>query len=632
MAEATGATLLSREQTLELAGTALEVPTIKSSDTVIRAAGEKYREGDIDTTLAIISGDVVPHSEKDVNKSLLSNLSTSRKSTGERDIPTDIDQKRRLREAKAVADRTRTFLETGTITPEFKSQVATFIEKNVPAFKDLIDEAVKNGADRALVVDTLVDRVIGSKSFRDKLRTDFTTRLDPTKRQDKEKDAIGLEGELKSLEAKLVGVFSDKDIEVIETEITSAQTELTTKGVDLADYANHQRVLSELESKITDLRSIKDDAIKVSRRDDIKLQIEDLDIKMASIPDRSDPAYRDAYNQKLKLETREDYRAYNDAEQKVDRYDKAKAYFATIQANPDQKAAVENYGKAVAKLGKAKEKSGEQLSEAQQSEIRVEIEQKKIELADSRALLEASMIDYFRDVTHMPEDAAESAIQSMFSKIRTLYTEQSGVKDIEDADIKTRALAKIPNLWKTRETDRKSGITYWRASRNATRDLMNSYLNSGVAGLEASMIGSIMPGGRFDAAYLTGRGFSAEEITYIREQFKTKASVSEFFKENGDNIGTNVVGDFMLSGGRFTREVIESFVLSDSGKKIIETAKTRNVTARADLEAIVGKDVTSALDNLKSTSGEFIKKNWAKIGIAILLLLLGGGLLGAKAS
>ena len=218
----------------------------------------------------------------------------------------------------------------------------------------------------------------------------------------------------------------------------------------------------------------------------------------------------------------------------------------------------------------------------------------------------------------------------MFLKMVSSHTEQSGVKDIEDADVKTRVLAKIPNVWKTREIDRKSGITYWRASRNATRDLMNSYLNSGVAGLEASMIGSIMPGGRFDAAYLTGRGFSAEEASYIREQFKTKDSTSKFFKENGDNIGTNVVGDFMLSGGRFTREIIESFVSSDSAKKIIEAAKARNVTARADIEAIVGKEVTSALDNLKNTSGEFIKKNWAKIGIALLLLLLGGGLLGAK--
>lgn len=631
MAEAAGTTLLSKAQTVELTGVALEVPNIKSSDTVIKKAAEKYREGDIDTTLAIISGDVVPHSEEDVNKSLLSNLSTNRKSTGERDVPTDIDQNRRLREAKAIADRTRMFLETGTITPEFQSQVAAFIEKNVPVFKDLIDEAVKNGADRALVVETLAKKVIGSKSFRDKLRTDFTTRLDPNTRQNKEKDVIDLEGELKSLEAKLKGVFSDTDIEAIEIEITNAQTELTAKGVDLADYANHQRTLTDLEPRITDYKAIVTDDPQKVRFNTIQRQIDALDGIMAAAPGPTDPSYTDAYDRKQQLETIEQYQVYKGAKERVKKYDAAKTYFSDITADLAKKAAVENYGKAVAKLAKAKEKSGEQLSEAEQAEIRVKIEQKKIELADSRELLEASMIGYFRDVTHMPEDAAESAIQSMFSNIRSLYTEQSGVKDIEDADIKTRVLSKIPNLWKTRETDRKSGVTYWRASRNATRDLMNSYLNSGVSGLEASMIGSIMPGGRFDAAYLTGRGFSAEETTYIREQFKTKTSVSEFFKENGDNIGANVVGDFMISGGRFTREILESFVLSDSGKKIIETAKARNVTARADLEAIVGKDVTSALDNLKNTSGEFIKKNWAKIGIALLLLLLGGGLLGAKA-
>ena len=125
-----------------------------------------------------------------------------------------------------------------------------------------------------------------------------------------------------------------------------------------------------------------------------------------------------------------------------------------------------------------------------------------------------------------------------------------------------------------------------------------------------------------DDSTLMRYGLTQEEADAIL----TKKSDPEFVKTVGANLAKKVFADYLLAGGRLSRDDIFSLGNTDWGKQIIDEGIKLAQDQRKYLEGLLGKDVLTKLDEIKGgkTTGEWLKSNWLKIaGIVALVILFG---------
>ena len=223
-----------------------------AADRILEAARGKHLAGQSEDSLKVISGEVVPYTEKDVERVLLWNLSSERDATtGEKKDPTNTNETQRFTDSKKLVESAREFIETGVIDSTLRIPILNFLVRNSPAVGDIIRATASAGGN----VNDFVDGLMKTPGFREDLRTLFIERLNPTKRLTQEQTVKNLELDIANLQAQL-------GIEVTQVQIDAARTELDTAKAALIP---HTADLLQLQSKTVRYQELTDEMSEIKR-------------------------------------------------------------------------------------------------------------------------------------------------------------------------------------------------------------------------------------------------------------------------------------------------------------------------------------------------------------------------------
>ena len=105
----------------------------------------------------------------------------------------------------------------------------------------------------------------------------------------------------------------------------------------------------------------------------------------------------------------------------------------------------------------------------------------------------------------------------------------------------------------------------------------------------------------------------------------------EFRHKVGLSLGAEALSDYLIAGGRMNRDMVLGLVGSPGGQELLAEAQTRRAAIEKSLSD-TERGILGNLDKLKDnkTTTEFLKANWWKYGLGLILLLL--LLLGGKAA
>lgn len=194
-----------------------------TADQILEAARARHLTGQSEDSLKVISGEVVPYTEKDVNRVLLWNLSSERDATtGEKINPTNPNEDKRFSDSRVLTESVRKFIENGSIDPTLRTPLIRFLERNSPAVADVIADMRAAGGN----VDAFVEGLMKTPGFRENLRQLFIERLNPTKR-------LGQEATVKQLELEIANLRAQLGIEVTQAQVDAARSDLDTKKAAL---------------------------------------------------------------------------------------------------------------------------------------------------------------------------------------------------------------------------------------------------------------------------------------------------------------------------------------------------------------------------------------------------------------
>ena len=103
-------------------------------------------------------------------------------------------------------------------------------------------------------------------------------------------------------------------------------------------------------------------------------------------------------------------------------------------------------------------------------------------------------------------------------------------------------------------------------------------------------------------------GLTQEEADAIL----AKKSDPEFVKTVGANLAKKVLCDYLLAGGRLSRDDNFAIANTEWGRSIIEDGYKLAEDQRKFLESQLGKGILRTLDELRGgkTTGEWLKGNW----------------------
>ena len=103
-----------------------------TANPILEAARVRYSAGQAEDSLKVISGEIVPYTEKDVERVLLWNLSSERDATtGEKKNPTNTNEDQRSRDSKALVESARKFIESGHIDRTLRDPLINFLTRNL---------------------------------------------------------------------------------------------------------------------------------------------------------------------------------------------------------------------------------------------------------------------------------------------------------------------------------------------------------------------------------------------------------------------------------------------------------------------------------------------------------------------
>jgi len=579
-----------------------------TANPILEAARVRYSAGQAEESLKVISGEVVPYTEKDVNRVLLWNLSSKRDSTtGEKQDPTNPNEDQRFRDSKQLAESARKFIENGHIDATLRGPIVTFLTKNSPAVASVIAEMNAAGAD----VNAFVDGLMKTPGFRENLRTLFIERLDPSKRLSQEGSVNNLELDIAKLKAQLGTEVTQTQIDIARTELDTAKSALTPHTAELIQLQAKNNKFNELNDEIKSIKEMYNKnrgvgvALETNKNDLLtqrtgldpatqQTQIDSIDVQIKKID--GTPAYAN--------------------------YATAKADLAEYSALPGEIAALQvglepiqqDIQKKDDALKALIEKQKTNITPQKKAEIEADIKLKTGLLADAKTTLEAEMIKFYREVTHMGQDAMEKHLNSAFTTVKAMWKEEAAKQAAKDTteEGKRAALAveKVQNLWKTKTT--KGGLTFYKPDRNKAKTILDEAFKAG--------------GGENIAVYLETKtaaelGITAEEHTALKEKLKDP----DFRKAQSEGLAKQALADYLIAGGRLNKDMVNSLATTDFGKALITEARAKVDAAKQMYKDQLGNGV---LD--KSTRfGEYFKGNWWKWGIGILALLIILGIVSA---
>lgn len=572
-----------------------------TANPVLDAARVKYAAGQAEDSLKVISGEVVPYTQEDVNRVLLWNLSSNRDAvTGEKKDPTNANETQRLTESKKLAESARKFIEDGTIDATLRAPLIGFLTRNSPAVADVIAGINAAGGN----VNAFIEGLMKTPGFRENLRTLFIDRLNPTRRLAQEQTVKNLELDIANLRAQL-------GIEVTQAQVNAARTDLDNAKAALIPHtaeqiqlqtktARYQELTNEMSQIKRELRSYKGEG------EPLATELTSLETEKAGLDAVADAARItaiDARTQAIKKNAK--YLNYTSRKAELDEHTALVGEIATLQITlePIQQEIV----KKQESLNTLLEKQKSNITPQKKAELEAQINSKKGELADAKSLLEAEMIKFYQEVTHMPGDAMERHLNSAFSKVKEMWKEEATKQAAEDTteEGKKAALAieKVQNIWKTSTT--KGKLTFFKPDKDKARVILDEAFKAG--------------GAENIAVYLETQsratlGLTAEE----HKALKTKLKDPEFRKAQSDGLAKQALADYLIAGGKLNGDLVKSLATTDFGKSLLTEAKSKADAAMQQYKDQFGKGVLDA----GTRFGEFLKNNWWKFGIGILALLI----------
>lgn len=574
-----------------------------TSNPILDAARVRYSAGQSEDSLKVISGEVVPYTEKDVERVLLWNLSSERDpATGEKKNPTNANEDQRFRDSKMLAESARKFIENGHIDATLRTPLINFLTRNSPAVADIIAGIQAAGAN----VDNFVDGLMKTPGFRENLRTLFIERLNPTKRLTQEQAVKNLELDIANLQAQL-------GIEVTQAQIDAARTEL---DIAKAALTPHTGELLQLQSKTVRYQELTNEMSEIKREmrkyegqgKPLETQRNTLLTEKGTLNPTvpADATRIAAIDAEIKnIEKNQAYANYTTRKAEIAEHTGLTSEIATLQI------ALEPFQHEITKkqdsLNALLEKQKSNITPQKKAELEAQINKKKGDLADARTLLEAEMIKFYQEVTHMGQDAMEKHLNGAFSKVKAMWKEEADKQATKDTteEGKRAALAidKVTNLWKTKTT--KGGLTFYKPDKNKAKTILDEAFKAG--------------GGENIAVYLetktaTDLGITPEEHAALKEKLKDP----EFRKAQSEGLAKQALADYLIAGGRMNGDLVKSLATTDFGKALLTEARAKADTAMQQYKDQFGKGV---LDGGTKFS-EFVKGNWWKFGIGIIILLI----------
>jgi predicted nucleic acid-binding Zn-ribbon protein len=254
----------------------------------------------------------------------------------------------------------------------------------------------------------------------------------------------------------------------------------------------------------------------------------------------------------------------------------------------------------------------------ERARFEAELQRKKLELHDLEAQIIAERIRYASDIIAIPAEAAKEFFNEALGEAANYYKEEAKkAAEKEEAEKKRSEEQAIEKLGRSlgRKEKRKGGENVPIPDKKQARRLLTLLFQpSGLQGF----INEVANNQRTLMSY----GLTQEEAGAIL----AKKSDPEFVKTVGQNLAKKVLCDYLLAGGRLSRDDIFAIADTDWGKSIIEDGLKLSEEQKKFLESQLGKGVLTTLDEIKGgkTTGEWLRSNWWKIaGIIALLMLFG---------
>ena len=573
---------ITPEVTKGLALKLVESPQVQAQNLppLVDKAVKAYQDGQAEKSLQMLAGDVCPYTKEDVKGVILENLSSQDHDpkTGQKKEPrTGTPERARYDKTQQVADAMRLYLESNgqQIPPVLIDELVVYVS-HMPQYKDILYD--QNGQLRQQEAQTIAQTLLRQPQVRRAIHRLFTERLDSKKRLEHESIVTTLEREIKKLEAQII------DPKKIDAEIAQKKMELGQKNAAIMqdqNYGDYLNLLGQLETAQEELKTFEEiyRQARINNPQQLQQIIQDINNKKQEINSLQRSLNDQRFSNIYKLQQ------------------EASSLQASIQSLEQQK---------------------QQANTPEQKQLRAQLQEKLLQLQDAQAQLTAERIRYASDIIAIPAEAAKEFFNEALGEAANYYKEEAKkAAEKEEAEKKRLEEQAIEKLGRSlgRKEKRKGGERVLVPDKKqAKRFLTLLFQPSGLQGF----IDEVAK----DQSTLKGYGLTNEEADAIL----AKKNDPEFVKTVGQNLAKKVLCDYLLAGGRLSRDDIFGIANTDWGKSIIEDGLKLSEEQKKFLESQLGKGVLKTLDEIKGgkTTSEWLRSNWLKIaGIIALLMLFG---------
>jgi len=582
-----------------------------TADLILKATAARQSAGQSEEALKVIAREALPHKKEDVERVIVWNLSSERDPTSQTKItPTNADESRRVNDSKTGDEAIRILVERGTINAAFRDKITTFLETNSPVVGDVIRTMRADGGDVNVFVEGLM-KTPGFKKFAMELHS---LRLDPTKRLSQEITVQNLELDIANLQAQLGTEVTQTQIDTARTELDTAKAALTPHTAEQIQLQTKTAQYQELTNEMSQIK--KELRIYKGEGEPLATELSALEIERASLDSVTDAARISAIDTKTQaIRKNGKYLKYASLKGEMDQHASLVGEIAGLQIS------LEPFQQEITKktdtLNALLEKQKSNITPQKKAEIEAQINQKRGQLADTKTQLEAEQMKFYRDATHIGEDAMEKYLNETLNGLKTIWkeeaTKQASKDTTEEGKLASLAIDKAYNTL-CKKTETKGNLTFFKPDKTKAKNILNEVFKAG--------------GAENIALYLEGSthatlGITAAEHTALKEKLKDP----DFRKAQSEGLAKQALADYLIDGGRMNGDLVKSLATSDFGKTLLTEARAKVDTAMSQYKDQFGKGV---FDN-STRFGEFLKSNkWWLIGPAILALLIALGFMAAR--
>jgi hypothetical protein len=557
-----------------------QMPHRKKLPPLVDKAVKAYQSNQAEKSLQMMAGDVCPYTKEDVEGVILENLSSQDRDpkTGQKKEPkASTPEKARYDKTQEVTEAMRDYLESGgeKIQDVLINELVVYV-KHMPQYRDILYDKDGNlASEEDKVAKEIAQKLLRQPQYRRAIHRLFTEKLDPKKRLEHESIVTALEREMKQLEAQII------DPQKIDTEIAQKKLELGQKNAAIIhdpNYGNYLNLLGQLETAQEKLKTFQETYKQVRINNLEQLQ----------------QITRDINNEKQEIHNLK--RSLNDQQ------------FSNIYQFQQEASSLQA-------LIQSLEQQKQQANTPEQKQLRAQFQEKLLQLQDAQAQLTAERIRYASDIIAIPAEAAKEFFNEALGEAANHYKEIAA----KETEKKGKEEAKKVETLAEKLARKKKGERYLPDKQRARKILTLLMQPDGVTIFMKEIVQNY-------ANY----GLTDSDVAVIKD--RVVEGDIDFIQNTGVSLAKAVLADYLLAGGRLSRDDIIALGNADWVKTLIDDGIAIATNKRAQIEGHIGKDVLDKLSEIRAghKSVDWLMSNWWKLGLGILgiLLLLGLGYTG----